>query len=391
MLANDGATTTANLFGLDLISQDDGSESRVLLADGLGSVRMEIVGEGVETTTTYDPYGKLLVQTGSSGTTYGYTGEQEDAATGLVYLRARYYNPSLKVFMSRDPFPGIPTMPATQHGYSYAHNNPINLTDPSGEVVAEGALALCVANPLACGIVVVGGVVIVGGIALAIHIANNPPQISVNLPDINGALERAFPKASVAVQSCTTVINTVHELAEAHVNSLPEPERKKVDPWWPRWPRDDQAHEIFYRFIPTKETLSVVAGQYSKLWVPPNKRSQENFISQDLNYVNNLAMRTAAAQNTSMTVLRIFTKPGTFDYLTNPINARLHTSVNKLWLMGEVNFDVTSYQTFHSGDGSKYLQLKEEKEVLTIGFFQANTHKLYFEHQIDYIEAVNKY
>ncbi|MEZ4645420.1 MAG: RHS repeat-associated core domain-containing protein [Chloroflexota bacterium] len=45
---------------------------------------------------TYDPYGRLLAQTGSSGTTYGFTGEQEDAATGLMYLRARYYNPALK-------------------------------------------------------------------------------------------------------------------------------------------------------------------------------------------------------------------------------------------------------------------------------------------------------
>ncbi|MCA9993977.1 MAG: hypothetical protein KDE29_23515, partial [Anaerolineales bacterium] len=61
--------------------------TRVLLADGLGSARVEMVGGVVETTTTYEPYGKLLAQTGSSGTTYGFTGEQEDAATGLVYLR----------------------------------------------------------------------------------------------------------------------------------------------------------------------------------------------------------------------------------------------------------------------------------------------------------------
>ncbi|MCP4358534.1 MAG: RHS repeat-associated core domain-containing protein, partial [Chloroflexi bacterium] len=103
--------------------------------DGLGSARVEMVGNAVDTTTTYEPYGRILAQTGTSGTTYGYTGEQHDALTNLVYLRARYYNPSLKVFMSRDPFPGVPTMPASQHGYSYVHNNPVNLTDPSGEIV----------------------------------------------------------------------------------------------------------------------------------------------------------------------------------------------------------------------------------------------------------------
>ena len=132
LLADDGATTTANLFGLDLIAQDDGSETRVLLADGLGSVRVEMVGGMVETTTTYDPYGKLLAQTGSSGTTYGFTGEQEDAATGLVYLRSRYYNPYLHLFQSRDPFVGYAKLPTSQNGYNYVSGNPVNRIDPTG-------------------------------------------------------------------------------------------------------------------------------------------------------------------------------------------------------------------------------------------------------------------
>jgi RHS repeat-associated protein len=132
LVSNDGITTTYNLFGLDLISQDDGTQTRILLTDGLGNTRLEMVGQTIETTTTYEPYGKLLAQTGSSGTVYGFTGEQHDALTSLVYLRARYYNPSLKLFMSRDPFPGIPTMPASQHGHSYSHNDPVNYFDPTG-------------------------------------------------------------------------------------------------------------------------------------------------------------------------------------------------------------------------------------------------------------------
>ena len=145
LVSDDGTTQTANLFGLSLIQQDDGSETRTFLNDGLGSVRVEMVGHAVDSATTYEPYGKLLARSGSSGTVYGYTGEQHDAATGLVYLRARYYNPTLKIFMSRDPFPGWQTLPASQHGYSYVHNNPVNLTDPSGEapplVVAAAACA----------------------------------------------------------------------------------------------------------------------------------------------------------------------------------------------------------------------------------------------------------
>lgn len=41
---------------------------------------------------TYSPYGEVLAQTGTSGTVYGFIGEQEDGATRLLYLRARYYN-----------------------------------------------------------------------------------------------------------------------------------------------------------------------------------------------------------------------------------------------------------------------------------------------------------
>jgi RHS repeat-associated protein len=144
LVSDDGATATANIFGLDLIYQDDGADTRTLLADGLGSARMEMVGSAVETVTTYSPYGELLAQTGDSGTTYGFTGEQHDDATDLVYLRARYYNPGLKVFMSHDPLPGYAKLPQSQNGYSYAHNNPVLLTDPSGEIVPliVGGLAI---------------------------------------------------------------------------------------------------------------------------------------------------------------------------------------------------------------------------------------------------------
>jgi RHS repeat-associated protein len=135
LVSDDGTTTTYNLFGLDLISQDDGTQTRFLLTDGLGSTRIEMVGTTIKTATTYEPYGKLLAQTGSSGTTYGYTGEQYDALTSLIYLRARYYNPSLKLFMSRDPFPGYATLSISQNGYAYVHANPVNLTDPSGKIV----------------------------------------------------------------------------------------------------------------------------------------------------------------------------------------------------------------------------------------------------------------
>jgi RHS repeat-associated protein len=108
LVADDGTDQTRYLFGLVLILQDNGSETRYLLADGLGSVRAEVVSDTVGAVTTYSPYGNLLAQTGAGGTVYGFTGEQYDNATNLLYLRARYFDPYLNQFQSRDPPPDMP-------------------------------------------------------------------------------------------------------------------------------------------------------------------------------------------------------------------------------------------------------------------------------------------
>jgi RHS repeat-associated protein len=68
----------------------------------------------------------------SSACSYGFTNEYQDP-TGLVYLRARFYSPELGIFLSRDPFPGFLTQPASLTPYQYAFNNPVRYTDPSGE------------------------------------------------------------------------------------------------------------------------------------------------------------------------------------------------------------------------------------------------------------------
>jgi YD repeat-containing protein len=66
LIADDGTNQVVNLFGLDLILQDDGTGALALLADGLGSVRLEMVGDAVQTNTTYSPYGKELAQEGTA-------------------------------------------------------------------------------------------------------------------------------------------------------------------------------------------------------------------------------------------------------------------------------------------------------------------------------------
>ena len=141
LIADDGTTQTANLFGFDLIHQQNIQQNDLLylLADGLGSVRQELSNDMVEATTSYDPYGNLLSQTGKSDTQYGYTGEQHDRATGLLYLRARYYNPAQHTFMGRDPWRGNVSKPQSMNGWSYVEGNPANLIDPTGKTSYRAA------------------------------------------------------------------------------------------------------------------------------------------------------------------------------------------------------------------------------------------------------------
>jgi len=103
------------------------------LNDGLGSVRQLTGGNGdVTLTQGYTPFGLLLWQEGDAATAYGFTGEQQDPAVALVFLRARYYDPATGRFLSKDPFPGYAAWPQTLNRFIYAVNSPINFADPSG-------------------------------------------------------------------------------------------------------------------------------------------------------------------------------------------------------------------------------------------------------------------
>jgi len=60
------------------------------------------------------------------------SGEQYDSDLGLYYVRARYYNPAMGRFLSRDPNVGYIDEPATLHKYLYAGGDPVNRVDPGG-------------------------------------------------------------------------------------------------------------------------------------------------------------------------------------------------------------------------------------------------------------------
>jgi RHS repeat-associated protein len=118
-----------------------------MVQDGLGSVRGVVDNSvGVLESRNYDPYGTGFDATGSSQTAYGFTGEPMDD-NGLLYLRARYYNPAVGVFTALDPFEGISCMPMSINGYSYIEGNVLNRVDPSGKIgELPSRYASCIGN-----------------------------------------------------------------------------------------------------------------------------------------------------------------------------------------------------------------------------------------------------
>ena len=62
-----------------------------------------------------------------------YTGQEMDPETGLIYYQFRYYDPSLRRFLSPDnSTPKGPSVSQTYNRYAYVQNNPINFNDPTG-------------------------------------------------------------------------------------------------------------------------------------------------------------------------------------------------------------------------------------------------------------------
>ncbi len=77
-------------------------------------------------------YGEFGVGGGSGGspctdvTPFGFAGEYTDSS-GLIYLRARWYDPVSGQFLSVDPLVDV-----TRDAYGYAGGNPLQFTDPLG-------------------------------------------------------------------------------------------------------------------------------------------------------------------------------------------------------------------------------------------------------------------
>jgi RHS repeat-associated protein len=134
-----GNITARYVWGLGLVSRQDGLQGthKVYHFDTRGSTLALTDLQGrVTDRYAYAPYGKLLAKRGYTANPFTYVGAHGVIAdgNGLYFMRARYYEPNLRRFITRDELSNVSlTMPQTINLYAYAEGDPLRLIDPEGE------------------------------------------------------------------------------------------------------------------------------------------------------------------------------------------------------------------------------------------------------------------
>jgi RHS repeat-associated protein len=136
-------------------SEPSGSErTSYVYSDHLGSTQVVQGPDGALTERRQDPFGNNVSWNGtildprisasapggagSEAVTRGFTGKEEEGDLGVVNMGGRIYDPRLGRFLQADPV----VTPGSSQGwnrYSYAMNNPLRFTDPTGFVTADQA------------------------------------------------------------------------------------------------------------------------------------------------------------------------------------------------------------------------------------------------------------
>ncbi len=174
------------------VGQWDGKEWLYELPDGLGSVRQLADAQGyIAQRYEYGPFGEMLASEGKRANSLRYTGEPWDSDVGLLYLRARWYDPSVGRFTTRDPFRGFAALPQSQNPYVYVYNNPINLTDPSG----NSAIVIGIVVVSVGAIVVIGGWVILSTYYFSPYAAQNRANFASGMCELGRGIQNRYNEA----------------------------------------------------------------------------------------------------------------------------------------------------------------------------------------------------
>lgn len=135
--------------GQPLMLRTSGGTQTLYIYDGIGNPEAILTNlDTVATAYAYDPYGvpTLTQDTGGQGTDinpYQFKGGLHDRTTNWVKFGHRWYSVGTGRFTQRDTL-DTPLDPANANRYTFAANDPINLSDPLGLEVGCDEIGLAV-------------------------------------------------------------------------------------------------------------------------------------------------------------------------------------------------------------------------------------------------------
>ncbi|MCT4565098.1 MAG: hypothetical protein N4A68_12410 [Maledivibacter sp.] len=129
----DGNVTAQNIWGHKPLARKINGKYYYYLYNGHGDVVKIVDGSGnIVNRYKYDEWGNILEETEQIENPIKYAGEYFDEESSMYYLRARYYDPVIGRFVSKDSYEGTLTNPLSMNQYMYCYNNPLMYVDPSG-------------------------------------------------------------------------------------------------------------------------------------------------------------------------------------------------------------------------------------------------------------------
>ncbi|HXS64881.1 MAG TPA: RHS repeat-associated core domain-containing protein [Streptosporangiaceae bacterium] len=140
-LTTDGTTTTGERyysFAGKVIGETSPTTLYWLAGTNQGTMTTAVAAFSQSTVVrrASTPYGTMLTGSGVWPDNKGFLGDPAHSAIGLVDVGARKYDPVTSLFISVDPILS-PANPQTMTGYTYAADNPVTGSDPSGTVTVD--------------------------------------------------------------------------------------------------------------------------------------------------------------------------------------------------------------------------------------------------------------
>ena len=136
-LSDSGKVQKRYICGNDLVyaDQGEGTEKQYYVKNPHGDV-VQLTDESgkVIKTYEYDSFGNEVNPDRKDENPFRYCGEYYDKETDAIYLRARYYQPYLGRFLTRDTYTGDEEDSLSLHLYTYCGNDGVNRVDPSGNI-----------------------------------------------------------------------------------------------------------------------------------------------------------------------------------------------------------------------------------------------------------------